>query len=110
MVQALKVNETSVELRQRKFIEPKWHAPWKLKTVISGHTGWVRSLAVDPQNRFFCSGSSDRTIKFWDLVEGKLKVTFTGHINTVTGLVISDRHPYLFSCSEDKTIKCWDLE
>lgn len=40
--------------------------------MISGHTGWVRSLAIDPMNKFFVSGSNDRTIKFWDLVTGKL--------------------------------------
>jgi len=70
----------------------------------------VRCLAIDPKNRFFVSGSNDRTIKFWDLAEGKLMVTLTGHINTVRGLVVSDRHPYLFSCGEDKQLKCWDLE
>jgi pleiotropic regulator 1 len=78
--------------------------------VISGHNGWVRCLAVDPMNKFFVSGSNDRTIKFWDLVDGTLKVTLTGHINTVRGLALSNRHPYLFSCGEDKKILCWDLE
>ncbi len=56
------------------------------------------------------TGSSDRTIKFWDLATGNLKVTLVGHINAVRGLVISPRHPYLFSVSEDKTVRCWDLE
>ena len=107
---ALKVHQNQITLRQRQVLEPKWHAPWKLKTVLSGHTGHVRCLAVDPMNKFFVSGSNDRTIKFWDLVEGKLMVTLTGHINTVTGLAVSDRHPYLFSCGEDKQVKCWDLE
>jgi pleiotropic regulator 1 len=61
-------------------------------------------------NQFFVTGSSDRTIKFWDLAKGTLKITLTGHVNTVRALAISDRHPYLFSCGEDKTVKCWDLE
>ena len=65
---------------------------------------------MDPMNKFFATGSNDRTIKFWDLADGKLKITLTGHINTVRGIAISDRHPYLFSCGEDKTVKCWDLE
>ncbi|KAI0461545.1 pre-mRNA-splicing factor prp46 [Komagataella kurtzmanii] len=90
--------------------KPEWHAPWKLMRVIVGHTGWVRSVAVEPENKWFATGSADRTIKVWDLVSGKLKLTLTGHIMAVRGLVISDRHPYLFSGSEDKTVKCWDLE
>eukprot|EP00347_Sterkiella_histriomuscorum_P007603 403348282 len=110
LVNAMQNNQSAIALRQRKIVQPQWHAPWKLMRVISGHMGWVRSIAMDPMNRFFVTGSNDRTIKFWDLVEGKLKITLTGHINTVRGLVVSDRHPYLFSCGEDKKVLCWDLE
>jgi len=78
--------------------------------VISGHLGWVRSLAVEPDNKWFASGAGDRTIKIWDLATGTLRLTLTGHISTVRGLAVSPRHPYLFSCGEDKMVKCWDLE
>ncbi|KAF4451032.1 pre-mRNA-splicing factor prp46 [Fusarium austroafricanum] len=94
-------------LQQQK---PEWHAPWKLMRVISGHLGWVRSLAVEPGNKWFASGAGDRTIKIWDLATGSLRLTLTGHISTVRGLAVSPRHPYLFSCGEDKMVKCWDLE
>ncbi|EON61202.1 pre-mRNA-splicing factor prp46 [Coniosporium apollinis CBS 100218] len=94
-------------VRQAK---PDWHAPWKLMRVISGHLGWVRALAVEPNNQWFASGAGDRTIKIWDLASGTCRLTLTGHISTVRGLAVSDRHPYLFSCGEDKMVKCWDLE
>lgn len=42
---------------------PMWHAPWKLMRVISGHLGWVRSVAVEPGNKWFVTGAGDRTIK-----------------------------------------------
>lgn len=51
--------------------------------VISGHLGWVRSLAVDASNTWFATGSADRTIKIWDLASGQLKLTLTGHIEQV---------------------------
>lgn len=89
---------------------PDWHKPWKLHKVISGHLGWVRSVAVEPNNKWFVTGSGDRTIKVWDLASGQLRLTLTGHISTVRGLAVSPRHPYLFSCGEDKMVKCWDLE
>jgi pleiotropic regulator 1 len=91
-------------------VKPEWHPPWKLMRVISGHLGWVRSLAVEPGNKWFASGAGDRTIKIWDLATGSLRLTLTGHISTVRGLAVSPRHPYLFSCGEDKLVKCWDLE
>lgn len=90
--------------------KPQWHPPWKLYRVISGHTGWVRCLAVEPGNQWFCTGSNDRIIKIWDLATGKLKLSLTGHISGVRGLAVSPRQPYLFSCGEDKQVKCWDLE
>ncbi|XP_076635946.1 transport and golgi organization 4 [Colletes latitarsis] len=90
--------------------KPKWHAPWKLYRVISGHLGWVRCCAVEPGNEWFATGSADRVIKIWDLASGKLKVSLTGHISSVRGLAFSQRHPYLFSCGEDRQVKCWDLE
>jgi pleiotropic regulator 1 len=89
---------------------PEWHPPWKLMRVISGHIGWVRALAVEPNNQWFASGAGDRTIKIWDLASGSLRLTLTGHISAVRGLAVSPRHPYLFSCGEDKQVKCWDLE
>jgi WD40 repeat protein len=94
----------------KKLVKPQWHAPWKLSKVIAGHTGWVRCIAVDPSNEFFVTGSSDKTIKFWDLATGKLKITLTGHINSIRALSISKRHCYLFSCGDDKKVLCWDLE
>lgn len=90
--------------------KPKWHAPWKLMRVIAGHNGWIRSIAVEPENKWFATGSNDNTIKVWDLASGQLKLTLTGHVMSVRGVAISERHPYMFSCSDDKTVKCWDLE
>jgi WD40 repeat protein len=99
--QALRLNEIHL---------PRWHSPWELYRVVSGHLGWVRCVALDPTNQWFSTGSTDRTIKIWDLASGQLKLTLTGHIHSVRGLAISARSPYLFSVGEDKAVKCWDLE
>lgn len=58
--------------------KPKWHAPWKLYRVISGHLGWVRCVAVEPGNEWFATGAADRVIKIWDLASGKLRLSLTG--------------------------------
>lgn len=93
-----------------EILKPEWHPPWKLYRMISGHGGWVHSLAVDPSNMWFASGCRDGLIKIWDIASGRLRITLTGHISGVRGLAVSDRHPYLFSCGDDKMVKCWDLE
>lgn len=48
---------------REKLLKPTWHAPWKLYRVISGHTGWVRAVDVEPENKWFATGSDDRLIK-----------------------------------------------
>lgn len=93
-----------------KWPRPVWHPPWKNYRVISGHLGWVRSIAFDPGNEWFCTGSADRTIKIWDVGSGLLKLTLTGHIEQIRGLAVSPRFPYMFSAGDDKQVKCWDLE
>jgi len=97
-------------VQRHEIPKPEWHAPWKLMRVMSGHEGWVRTVAVDPTNEWFATSGNDRLIKIWDLASGTLKISLTGHISTVRGLAISDRHPYMFSASEDCEVKCWDLE
>ncbi|CUM67177.1 uncharacterized protein PRCAT00004870001 [Priceomyces carsonii] len=87
-------------------------ADWKLMRVMAGaHQGWVRCVSVDPvTNKWFATGSSDSTIKIWDLASLTLKAQITGHIMGIRSLAISTKFPYLFSGSEDKTVRCWDLE
>ncbi|SPO32118.1 related to PRP46 - member of the spliceosome [Ustilago trichophora] len=97
------------EMANRK-AKPAFHPNWKLSRVISGHLGWVRCVAVEPGNKWFATGASDRMIKIWDLASGELKLSLTGHISPVRGIAVSARHPYLFSAGEDKVVKCWDLE
>ncbi|CAN6683845.1 unnamed protein product [Malus baccata var. baccata] len=94
----------------RNWPRPVWHSPWKIYRVISGHLGWVRSVAFDPSNRWFCTGSADRTIKIWDVASGTLQLSLTGHTGQIRSLAVSTRQPYLFSAGDDKQVKCWDLE
>lgn len=109
-------NALTIRKDPPKIPKPKWHAPWELTAVVSGHLGWVRSIAFDASNEWFVTGAADNTIKIWDLAkccagaEGGLKLTLTGHISPVRGLAVSPRHPYLFSAGEDKKVMCWDLE
>ncbi|XP_059310367.1 protein pleiotropic regulatory locus 1-like [Lycium ferocissimum] len=98
-------------IMERRGITIKHPRPmWKIYRVISSHLGWVRSVAMDPSNTWFCTGSTDRSIKIWDLASGSLKLTLTGHVQQVRGLAVSNKHTYMFSASDDKKVKCWDLE
>lgn len=55
------------DLHNREFTVIVFHWKWMfsgcVSQVISGHLGWVRSIAVEPGNQWFVTGSADRTIK-----------------------------------------------
>jgi WD40 repeat protein len=56
----------------------------KLKTVISGHMGWVRSVAVEPGNQWFATGAGDRVIKVCSGVRrlGEMLIQIAGRSGT----------------------------
>eukprot|EP01111_Echinosteliopsis_oligospora_P010555 TRINITY_DN3313_c0_g1_i1.p1 TRINITY_DN3313_c0_g1~~TRINITY_DN3313_c0_g1_i1.p1 ORF type:complete len:552 (+),score=106.48 TRINITY_DN3313_c0_g1_i1:168-1823(+) len=79
----------------------------KCKGTITGHNGPVWALTI-ANGHTLLSGSSDTTIKVWDLITYKCKHTLVGHQGIVHALSsIGNR---LFSGSSDKFIRVWDLE
>ncbi|MBI1764568.1 MAG: protein kinase [Acidobacteria bacterium] len=42
-------------------------ASWQDMAVLRGHGNWILSLALTPDGKQLASGSSDRTVKLWDL-------------------------------------------
>lgn len=49
------------------------------KQVLSGHTGSVKSVAYHPdisKARWIVSGSSDKTVRLWDLKEGRAEMVW----------------------------------
>jgi WD40 repeat protein len=74
--------------------------------IFHGHNGSVDSLAIVGQTLF--SGSSECTIKAWDIKTGKCIATFEGHEDTVYSL--AGVGETLFSSSDDFTIKAWDIK
>jgi WD40 repeat protein len=80
------------------------------KIVLEGHTDWVFGVAVTPDGKTIVSGSTDDTLKVWDLETGRCQVTFWGHTSTVVGVAITPDGKTIVSGSADGTLKVWDLE
>ena len=69
--------------------------------TLSGHTGWVRSVAVAGDT--IVSGALDSTVRVWDLNSGQLLRTLTGHTSYVLSVAVAgDR---IVSGSADDTIR-----
>ena len=74
-----------------------------------GHTGDVLSVAFSPDSRFALSGSSDNTLRLWEVATGKELRSFTGHMGFVTSVAFSPDGRSVLSGSWDKTLSLWEV-
>ncbi len=77
----------------------------RLVYTLSGHTNAVNSVAI-ADNKTIISGSTDRTIRLWNLETGKLIRTLSGNL-TVNGVVASPDSQTFLNSGTDKTVKLW---
>ena len=78
---------------------------------LSGHSEAVSCLAFKPDDpNILVTGSSDETLKLWDLSKSLCLSTVTGHSDAVRGVCFSPDGSKIASCSVDKTIRMWNAQ
>ena len=81
-----------------------------LERKLTGHEDWVNSVAVSPDGTWAVSGSSDKTIKIWDLESGECRATLIGHTDRVNSVAITPDGETILSGSNDKTARLWSAK
>ncbi len=88
-------------------------APKPLGEPLTGHTGWVWSVAFSPDGATLASGSADGTVRLWDASDPSapkaLGEPLTGHTSWVWSVAFSPDGATLASGSYDGTIILWPL-
>jgi WD40 repeat protein len=80
-----------------------------LSTTLTGHSSAIDSVAISSDGQTLISGSSDSTIKIWDLKTGQQRTTLTDQTYPVNNFVaINPDGQTLISGSLD--LKIWDLK
>jgi WD40 repeat protein len=82
----------------------------RLLRTLSGHSHWVRAVAVTADGKRVISGSSDKTVKVWNLETGEEQLTLSGHSDSVQAVAVTADGKRVISGSSDKTVKVWNLE
>ncbi|KAJ4832336.1 Guanine nucleotide-binding protein subunit beta [Turnera subulata] len=80
----------------------------KLKNTLTGHNGYVNTVAVSPDGSLCASGGKDGVILLWDLAEGKRLYNLDAGA-VIYALCFSPNRYWLCAATEN-SIKIWDLE
>jgi WD40 repeat protein/GTPase SAR1 family protein len=80
-----------------------------LERKLTGHEGWVHSVAVSPDGTWAASGSDDKKVRIWDLETGTCRATLQGHMSEVNSVAITPNGKGILSASFDKSVRVWDV-
>jgi WD40 repeat protein len=77
--------------------------------TFTDHSGPVKSVAFSPDGNMAISGSSDNSLKIWDMSTRKCIKTLTGHTKVVRSVAFIANGKKAISASDDRTLKLWDV-
>ena len=83
-----------------------WHQVW---TTSRRMEGVITSVAFSPDGTRIASGSTDNTVRLWDVATGEVLSTFSGHSSYVYSVAFSPDGTRIASGSLDNTIRLWDV-
>ena len=76
---------------------------------MAGHEDAVHCVVIAPNGKIAMSGSRDKTIRTWCMVNFAALTVSTGHVDSVTCLAVTYDSRFLISGSSDCSIRIWNI-
>lgn len=82
----------------------------ELVRTFRGHAGPIRSFSVSRDGRWVLTGSSDKTLRFWELATGRCVRTLRGHTDAISTVYLAGDASWALSVSTGQRLRLWNLE
>jgi len=84
---------------------------WEITHLLKGHSSAPLGVVYSPDGNTICSGSSDRTVRLWIMMESEVhQHILTDHTDEVRCVAYSPLGSQVASGGCDKTIRLWNPE
>jgi len=81
----------------------------KIKTFV-GHSSAVSSVQFSPDSKIIISWDKDKTLRIWNVENGKELITFSRNITyAITSVMVSPNGKRLLFGSYDGSVRLWDI-
>ncbi|KAG0167641.1 U3 small nucleolar RNA-associated protein 13 [Apophysomyces sp. BC1034] len=78
--------------------------------TYQAHDKDINSICIAPNDKYFATGSQDKTAKIWNVDTGSLVGTCKGHKRGIWCVRFSPVDQVLATSSSDKTVRMWSLK